>query len=789
MLTLDPILLDDSVYEVRMPKTRQGTISGYFDDLAQLAKSVALYDGKVPGVYVTMNSCNPALLARAVNRLRTHAKVTTADPDIRRRDWLLVDVDASRPADISSTEEEHQAALAKAKEIMSWLSSLGWPDSLFADSGNGAHLRYRIDLPNDDPSRQIVKHILEVLALKFDDRQVHVDVGMHNAARITKLCGTMVMKGDHTADRPHRRSGVLYVPDAVEIVPSDLLTALGAMRPVDPNPTTYANGRGYDLRSFLQRHHLTVRYEKPWQHGATVFDLEVCPFNEEHVRSSSVMQFASGAVHFKCFHNSCADHHWQQLRQKLETHGPWSSSNVPANGAAAEPAAFTLVRAADIRPAPVRWAIQSRLPIKMLSLLCGKPDLGKSTLALDWAAQLTRGQAAGAWAGHPVDVIVSSTEDTEQEVLTPRLIAAQADLQRVGFIRLHRDGVDGSLSIPADIDVLRQAILNSGAKFVAIDPLMAHLSTTINGWNEQQIRWALTPLARLAEECAIAVLIVCHLNKDTTKEALDRIGGSGGTGNVARSILFVGADPNEPDSKTRMLAHAKCNVGDKQPTLRYRLDKVQVTAENEKIETSRVVWEGEAPGITVEDLLAKPDPVTRQDREQAVDWLAKVLPVGYDRRRKQSDLEAEAAKAGISKWVLKRAKPFLRVRSERKGFTDGGWWWWRDETSDSAPHISPSQHPSTKKSRNCAKKAKAADGSTAAPIEDSSTSSSFSSTLEGSIEESKVSQSAPFMLSADISNTYTERVTEGSSTGNNRGKGQGTDNAHVEAEEVDYRAS
>src|SRR5260370_40769482 len=96
------------VNEVRIPRAgRSGTISCYFDDPGKIADTIARFDGNVPGIYITLNPCNPALLARAANRMRERAEITTGDLDILRREWLLIDCDPKRPAGISSTDKEH----------------------------------------------------------------------------------------------------------------------------------------------------------------------------------------------------------------------------------------------------------------------------------------------------------------------------------------------------------------------------------------------------------------------------------------------------------------------------------------------------------------------------------------------------------------------------------------------------------------------------------------------------------------------------------------------------------
>jgi putative DNA primase/helicase len=317
MIKTNPILLPDHIYELRALHTHCGTISGYFSDKERLYSAADEIDGKVPALYTTLNPVKPDLLARAADRLERYAKVTTTDADVLRRLWLLIDCDAKRPANISSTDAEHQAALDRAVQIRDWLHSLEWPDPVMADSGNGAHLLYKIDMPNDPSATQMVKAILEVLALRFDDEVVVVDRGVFNAARITKLYGSMACKGDDMPDRPHRRSAILAVPLTITSVPPDLLQRIAAQLPHDPTPTRSRAGATIDLRDFIARHDLRVSKEKPWN-GGTVFELETCPFNPEHTRSSALIQFPSGAVDFTCHHNSCQGHHWAELRARLE---------------------------------------------------------------------------------------------------------------------------------------------------------------------------------------------------------------------------------------------------------------------------------------------------------------------------------------------------------------------------------------------------------------------------------------------------------------------------------------
>src|SRR5262249_10407498 len=143
-----------SVVELRILNAgRNGTVSGYFTDRDKLAASAAQWSGQAPGVYVTLNPCNSDLLARAANHIMMRARHTTADANILHRRWLPVDFHPARPSGISSTDAEHTAALEQAAKCRGWLQEHGWPAPVSADSGNGAHLLYRIDLPNDKTSQ------------------------------------------------------------------------------------------------------------------------------------------------------------------------------------------------------------------------------------------------------------------------------------------------------------------------------------------------------------------------------------------------------------------------------------------------------------------------------------------------------------------------------------------------------------------------------------------------------------------------------------------------------------
>ena len=212
--TYDALVESGDIAEIRAFRGKQ-TVSGYFDNGDDFVEDAYLLDSLRYEVYVTLNRVDPALLARAANRTKERPKNTTSDRDVLCRRWLLLDFDCVRPSGVSSTDEEKKAAELRAREVREYLRGRGWPDPVVGDSGNGYHLLYRIDLPNDQESTDLVKNVLQALAFRFDDEKVKVDTSVHNAARISKVYGTMSRKGDDVPGRPHRRSKLLKVPTEV----------------------------------------------------------------------------------------------------------------------------------------------------------------------------------------------------------------------------------------------------------------------------------------------------------------------------------------------------------------------------------------------------------------------------------------------------------------------------------------------------------------------------------------------------------------------------------------------
>lgn len=677
-------LKSGSVAELRILNTRHGTVAGYFDNLDRATEAAVAWDGKAPAIYVTANPVKRDLLARAVNRLEPYAKHTTSDADILCRRWFLVDCDPKRPPRISSTDTEHEAALALAREILATLSADEWPVPVSADSGNGAHLLWRVDLPNNDASRDLLKRCLETLAFRFDTEAVAVDQTTFNTARIWKVYGTLAKKGDNTPERPHRRAALLDVPEPLTVVPRELLEALAASAPLPRRPVAGhvpKKAEPLDVGAWCAAHGLSVAFSGPWP-GGQKWILNPCPWNPEHTnRAAYIVQFPDGGIDAGCHHNGCAGKDWPALRDLVEA--GWREREREARAAktaatpqTADPAeeAAVVVCLADVRTEAVSWLWRGRYPLGKLSLLIGDPDRGKSNLLMDMAARVTTGRAWPDGSPCPAgDVVLLVAEDGLADTIKPRVLANGGDPSRIHVLTGIGDPKAPRLfSLAEDLEHLEALISRTKAILVGIDPVSAYMGgTKVNTFRDSDVRAVLSPVAALAERTRAALAGIMHLTKDQARQVMHRAQGNVSFVAAARAVFAVAVDPE--DAERRLLLKVKLNIAEDPPGIGFRLLAADIpTDDGDVAKVCRVAWDNAPVTVDAQTALAGPEaPQERGEREEAKDFLSDLLAAGPVA---SEDVKRQARSAGIAERTLFRAKADLGVKAGKDGF-EGPWFW------------------------------------------------------------------------------------------------------------------
>lgn len=312
----------NELFEIRLLGERGYTLSGYFTDVEEAIRAIEPLDRqKTFQIYFTINEVNPACASRKqFNQFLQVSGSATSKNDITHRRWLPIDVDVKRPTDISSTDEEKSYAHSKAIEVFHFMQKSGFTAPIVCDSSSGYHLYYPIDIIATHETEKLIKDIYQVLSDRFTDERIKIDSQVGDANRIMRLPGTWGRKGRDTNERPHRMAKILTAPQTVKPVGLIFLQQFEQKYRVVKETIQYSHygNEKFDLRDFIQTHGIRVRNEAHFD-GGTKFILDECPFDSSHkAPDSAIFLSPNGAIGFKCFHDSCSQHNWHELRQMLD---------------------------------------------------------------------------------------------------------------------------------------------------------------------------------------------------------------------------------------------------------------------------------------------------------------------------------------------------------------------------------------------------------------------------------------------------------------------------------------
>ncbi|HWE82639.1 MAG TPA: AAA family ATPase [Gaiellaceae bacterium] len=358
-------------------------------------------------------------------------------------------------------------------------------------------------------------------------------------------------------------------------------------------------------------------------------------------------------------------------------------------------------RGHELQPLGIEWMLRGqlgeRIPYGMITLLASPPGQGKSSFANWLTAEMTRQGNA---------VLHSNQEDALRQVLVPRLLAAGADMKRVYL-------PEEPILLPHDIDKLEKKIKEARIRFVSFDALAQHLAVSQS--NDQEVRKALTPLAKMLARTNCACLLVTHtkMNGGSYSNPLDAIyGGGAGTKGAARAVYLYGPSPR--DSRNRALVLVKNNIGmtnnvstEFSSTM---VDFPMLDPESGKVKQHKVL---KLHPVAVGGMVARPMQILQVVKPKGADdndmgdnsnptrvamaqeWLTGILRKGPMR---EPDIAGEATKIGISKITVRRAATALEIE-KRFGGPKKGWSW-----------DLPEAHPLRKRRKKLAAKTAAKKG-------------------------------------------------------------------------------
>ncbi|MCC6596970.1 MAG: AAA family ATPase [Rhodanobacteraceae bacterium] len=323
----------------------------------------------------------------------------------------------------------------------------------------------------------------------------------------------------------------------------------------------------------------------------------------------------------------------------------------------------------QVLPERVDWMSRGRIAYGKITICDGDPGLGKSTMLMDIAAKISRGEPPSANDPLPRKrgVIIIGLEDDPADTVRPRLEVSGAVLSRIRLIDeipiLDDAGAvipDKSrlFELPGDVPLLEQIVTDMNAGLIIIDPLIGFLQSGLSDNNGRDIRDAIQPLVKMLQRTKAACVLLRHLNKSQSSNGLYRGAGSVQISALARLVMMVAKHPEEPTK--RILSMTKSNLGPMVPGLVFSLESV------EDRDVARVAWHGTTE-MTSDEILqsALVSDEDRQERNEAETLLYEEVANGP---KSNQQLAKAFSQAGLSPTALKHAKKNLK-RAKRVEFT------------------------------------------------------------------------------------------------------------------------
>mgnify|MGYP000375192780 CR=1 FL=1 len=294
-----------------------------------------------------------------------------------------------------------------------------------------------------------------------------------------------------------------------------------------------------------------------------------------------------------------------------------------------------IIRMSEVDTQTVEWLWEPYIPFGKVTIVQGNPGEGKTTFALRLAAACTTGGTLpGMKPLPPFQVIYQTAEDGLGDTVKPRLIEAEADLDRVLVID------EAKRELTLSDERIEKAITQNGARLIILDPIQAYMGEKTDMNRANEVRPMFRRLADVAERTGCAVILIGHLNKAAGGQSAYRGLGSIDFRAAARSVLLIGRVKREPN--VRVIVHDKSSLAPEGKPVAFCLDP----------ETG-FSWIGEYD-ITADELLSGAGGNTATKTEQAERLILDLLADGKELA--SEDIVKAAAEAGISERTVQNAK-------------------------------------------------------------------------------------------------------------------------------------
>lgn len=296
----------------------------------------------------------------------------------------------------------------------------------------------------------------------------------------------------------------------------------------------------------------------------------------------------------------------------------------------------------------ITWLYQPYVPRGKVTICAAYPGTGKTYLLCYMTACVSAGRNFFnqiPFKNAPGKAIYLTAEDGIGDTIKKRLRICGANMDNVAT-------VVEKTALQFDSPEIEDFMKDFKPDLMIFDPFQAYIGAEINMNAPNETRDKLNRIAELAEKYDVAVILICHFNKNEKGSSITRVLGSTDITGICRSYIALGSVPGEDD--TKFMSHEKSSLEKRGKTILFEIDP----------DKGGIVYLGEN-NLTMDDYTAirnKKRVSNAPAVEAAKQFIVTNMPEG---RRLAKEIKNLAAANKISDGSLQRAREELGIITKK----------------------------------------------------------------------------------------------------------------------------